>query len=64
MKAFIDGIHVSSKVRTFTFDSNNVIPYPQLMNVIGTLDDTKNYAISAAGHGGKIYEVKFGEWES
>jgi hypothetical protein len=64
MKAFIDGIDVSTKVKTFPFDSNNVIPYPQLMNVIGTLDTTKNYAISAAGHGGKIYEVKFGEWDS
>jgi hypothetical protein len=64
MKAFVDGIDVSSKVKTFTFDLNNVIPYPQLMNVIGILDTTKNYAISAAGHGGKIYEVNFGEWDS
>lgn len=64
MKAYIDGIDVSSKVRTFTFDSNNVIPYPQLMNVIATIDTNKIYAISAAGQGGKIYEVKFGEWDS
>jgi hypothetical protein len=64
MKAFIDGIDVSSMVRTFTFDSTNVLPYSRLMNVIGTIDNTKNYAISAAGLEGKIYEVKFGEWNS
>lgn len=64
MKAFIDGVDVSSKVITFTFDSTNVIPYMSLMNVIGTIDSAKNYVISAAGRGGKIYEVKFGEWNS
>lgn len=64
MKAFIDGRDVSSKITTFPFDSTNVIPYTQLMNVIGTLDITKNYAISAAGHGGRIYEVKYGEWDN
>jgi hypothetical protein len=63
-KAFIDGVDVSAKVKTFSFNPNNVYPYSSLMNVIGTLDTTKNYAISAAEHGGKIYEVKFGEWDS
>ncbi|MGQ4668930.1 exo-alpha-sialidase [Metabacillus halosaccharovorans] len=64
MKAFIDRIDVSTKVKTFAFDSNDIIPYPQLLNVIGTIDSTKNYVISAMGNGGKIYEFKFGEWDS
>ncbi|TVY07230.1 exo-alpha-sialidase [Paenibacillus cremeus] len=64
MRAFIDEIDVSAKIKTFTFDSTNVIPYTQLMNVIGTLNSTKIYAISAAGGGGKVYEVKYGEWDS
>lgn len=62
MKAFVDDNEVA--VKTFPFDSTNVNNYTYLMNVIGTVDNTKIYAIHGGISGGNIYEVKFGEWDS
>ncbi|MCM3724900.1 exo-alpha-sialidase [Neobacillus cucumis] len=61
MKAFVNDNEVA--VKTFPFDSTNVINYTYLTNVIGTLDTTKIYAIHGSTSG-NIYEVKFGEWDS
>ncbi|MBT2736722.1 exo-alpha-sialidase [Bacillus sp. ISL-7] len=62
MKAFVNDNEVA--VKTFSFDSTNVINYTYLTNVIGPVDTTKIYAIHGGISGGNIYEVKFGEWNS
>ncbi|MBY0145911.1 exo-alpha-sialidase [Neobacillus niacini] len=62
MKAFVNDNEVA--VKTFPFDSTNVINYTYLINVISTVDNTKIYAIHGGYNGGNIYEVKFGEWDS
>lgn len=62
MKAFVNENEVA--VKTFPFDSTNVSNYTYLANVIGTVDNTKIYAIHGGISGGNIYEVKFGEWDS
>lgn len=63
-KIFLDGVEVTNRIKTFVFDKN-VSAYQYFMNVIGILDSTKIYAISGFGSlGGKVYEMKFGEWDS
>lgn len=62
MKAFVNENEVA--VKTFPFDSTNVSNYTYLINVIGTVNTTKIYAIHGGQNGGNIYEVKFGEWDS
>ncbi|NWQ39149.1 exo-alpha-sialidase [Bacillus sp. EB106-08-02-XG196] len=62
MKAFVNDNEVA--VKTFPFDSTNVINYTYLTNVIGTVDKTKIYAIHGGYSSGNIYEVKFGEWDN
>jgi len=62
MKAFVNDNEVA--VKTFPFNSTNVSNYTYLINVIGTVDNTKIYAIHGGYNGGNIYEVRFGEWDS
>jgi hypothetical protein len=62
MKAFVNDNEVA--VKTFPFDSTNVINYSYFTNVIGAVDNTKIYAIHGGNNGGNIYEVRFGEWDS
>lgn len=62
MKAFIDDIEVH--VKSAPFDSTNIIPYSALMSAIGTYDSSKKYIVHGCGAGGKVYDVKLGEWDS
>lgn len=61
MTAYVNGIQVTTQ--TFTIDSTNVVNYSNLMGVIGTIDNTKKYAITGGSNNAStIYDLKYGEW--
>lgn len=63
MKAYLDGNEITNKITQFTFDGSGVLNIGNFTSAIGTLDTTKNYAVTGgAGSDTYVYEVKYGEW--